>query len=500
MTIGVARFVVVAGVSGHVVEMHADLGHGLPSVTVIGDELLAESRDRVRAAIANSGEQWPDARLVVASSVPVTGGGGGHDVALAVAVLAASGAIPAQTDSGTVFIGGLCLDGRLQGERAILPAVLAARENHYRSIVVPEPALAQLGLVEGIDIVGAADLRAVLGWLRQQQPLPGPDRAEFEYPPPATDLANLVGRPYAKWALEVAAAGGHHLAIVGRPGSGKTLLAQCLPGILPPLTDTQALDVAAIASAAGDLGRHSASRMPPLVTPHHSTSTAAMLGGGSRAVLPGVVSRAHHGVLFLDEVTELSSRVREALRVPLDEGRVRIGRLGSTVSYPARFQLIVAASVCPCSAVHEGDCVCSPQARLRYLSRFAEPWTDLLDIWVDLSPKVSQLDTAVGETSVVVRGRVAAARAAAAQRWQEHGCLINADVPADVLRQQFRLAPSILAPIQTAVRTGRLSARGADRVLRLAWTLCDLRAGATPNEQDIDDALMLRQRPPLSHR
>ncbi|GAA5091416.1 hypothetical protein GCM10023319_45290 [Nocardia iowensis] len=243
MTIAGARFVVVSGASGHVVEMRADLGQGVASVTVIGDELLAESRDRVRAAIANSGEQWPDARLVVASSAPVIGGGGEHDLALAIAVLAAAAAIPAQTDSGTVFIGDLRLDGQLRGERSILPAVLAARDSGYRSVVVPEAALAQLGLVEGIEIVGAQDLRSVLAWLRHQQSLPGPDRVELDYPPPATDLADVAGHPYARWALEVAAAGGHHLAILGRPGSGKTLLAQCLPGILPPLTDNQALEV-----------------------------------------------------------------------------------------------------------------------------------------------------------------------------------------------------------------------------------------------------------------
>ncbi|GAA5091420.1 hypothetical protein GCM10023319_45300 [Nocardia iowensis] len=168
--------------------------------------------------------------------------------------------------------------------------------------------------------------------------------------------------------------------------------------------------------------------------------------------------------------------------------------------YPARFQLIVAAGVCPCSAVSNGECVCSPQARRRHRSRLAEPWTDRIDIWVDLSPTVSQLDTATGETSAVVRARVIAARAAATQRWQDHGCLINADVPTDVLRHQFRLPQPTLAPIETALRAGRLSARGGDRVVHLAWTLCGLRAGVTPNEQDIADALMLGQRPPLSHR
>lgn len=498
MTIGVARFVVLAGVSGHVADMYADLGQGLPSITVIGDELLPESRDRVRAAIVNSGEQWPDSRIILAPSEPVTDGSAGHDLALAVAVLDASGAIPTQTDSRTVFVGELRLDGRLRGKRAIRSAVLAARDSRYHTIVVPETALAQLGLVEGIVIVGAPDLRTVLAWLRHQQPLPGPDRVEFEYPAPATDLADFAGHPNAKWALEVAAAGGHHLAVLGRPGSGKTLLAQCLPGILPPLTESQALEVAALASAALDPVRGPVSRMPPYVAPHHSTSVAAMLGGGSRAVLPGAVSRAHHGVLFLDEVTDLSSRVREALRAPLDDARVRIGRAASTVSYPARFQLIVAADVCPCSVVSDRDCVCSPQARSRYLRRLAEPWTDRLDIWVDLSSNPSQLDTAVGETSAVVRARVTAARTAAAQRWQEHGYRTNAEVPGTVLRQQFPLPQSLMAPIEAALRAGRISVRGADRVLRLAWTLCDLRAGATPNDQDIADALMLRQRPPLS--
>ncbi|WP_194838763.1 YifB family Mg chelatase-like AAA ATPase [Nocardia sp. XZ_19_369] len=497
MTIGVGRSVQVTGVSGQVIELYADLSHGLPSVTVIGDGMLRESRDRVRAALTNSGEHWPDSRVILAASAPVVEPSASHDLALAVGVLDATRVIPAQADSGTVFLGELCLDGRLRGERAVLPAVVTARDNNYRTVVVPEAALPQLGLVEGIEIVGARDLRAVLAWLRYQHPLAQPGRVELRYPPPAIDLAHVAGQPHAKWALEVAAAGGHHLALVGSPGVGKTLLAQCLPAILPPLTDAQALEVAAIASAAGVLDHQLISRMPPYIAAHHSASVPGMLGGGWR-LLPGAVSRAHHGVLFLDEVTELGSKVCEALRTPLDCGQVHLGRAGTTVTYPARFQLIAAASECACAARTDGDCVCTPATRFRYWNRFTSAWADRLDIWVRLSSSRLQRNTAANETSAAVRERVTAARDAAARRWSEHGVTTNAEVPGEVLRHRFPLPPAVVAPVESALRAGGISTRGVDRVVRLAWTLCDLRAGSTPNAHDITDALLLHRRPALT--
>lgn len=495
MTLGRSNTVAVAGVTGQVIEVHADIAEGLPSVTASTEGIGADVRDSIRAAITNSGEHWPERRVTLAAWPAVPLSGAAHDLALAVAVLTASGAVPADRATGVVFLGELALDGRLRRYRGLLPAALAARQNNHPAVIVPAQSPTELAAVDGIDIFAAPDLRVVLGWLRRQQSLTTPDRLVPEYGLPRTDIGDIAGHSHAKRALEIAAAGGHHLALLGGAGSGKTVLAQCLPGILPPLTDAQALEVAAIASAVGTDPDQGVSRMPPYVAAHHSSSVSAMLGGGSSPTpLPGALSRAHHGVLFLDDVAELATRVREALRAPLTEGEVRISRRDRVDRFPARFQLVVASCVCLCGAATETGCGCSPMARRRYLDRLAGAWTDHIDIWVDLSHNATGLTTLARETSETVRARVSAARAAAARRWREHGYASNAEVPGTVLRHDFSYPTAATTPIESALLTGRLSARGAEGVLRLAWTLCDLRAAHRPNNQDVTDALMLRQR------
>lgn len=500
MTSGRSLSVAVAGVTGRVVEVHADIGEGLPSVSASTEGIGPQTRDRIRAAITNSGEQWPDGRVLLAASASVPLPGTAHDLALAVAVLTASGAVPAHHGKNVVFLGELALDGRLRRCRGLLPAVLTARANNHRAVVVSEQALTELAAVDGIDIFAATDLRAVLGWLRRGRPLTTPEPVVSECPLPATDIGDVTGLSHAKRVLEIAAAGGHHLGLLGGVGSGKTLLAQCLPGILPPLTDAQALEVATIASAAGTDPNQVMSRMPPYVAPHHSTSVTAMIGGGSPTARPDAVSRAHHGVLFLDDVTELGTRVREALLAPLAEGEVRIARRDGITRYPARFQLVAASCVCPCGAATETGCGCSPVTRRRYLHRLTGAWSDHIDIWVHLSPTTPRRTDPAPETSDTVRARVTAARAVAARRWREHGYTSNAEVPGTVLRHGFRYSRATTAPIESALHTGRLSTRAADSVLRLAWTLCDLRAADQPSKHDVTDASILRQRtqPPLT--
>ncbi|UFS96560.1 YifB family Mg chelatase-like AAA ATPase [Nocardia huaxiensis] len=499
MPLGRAYSVAVTGVDGQLVEIEADIGQGLPSVHLVGrpDATLQESRDRVRAAVTNSGEKWPDGRVILAlSPATLPKIGSVYDLALAAAVMDAAGAVPSQRLAGAVLLGELALDGRLRRVRGVLPAVVAARNAGRATVVVPEAALAEAALVKGIRILGAATLVDVLDWLRG-----GADLIVPEPVPPAPahaggDLSEVVGQHEARWALEVAAAGGHHLLLTGPPGIGKTMLAQRLPGLLPPLTERESLEVTAIHSVAGTLSDdHPLITVPPFVAPHHSTSVSAMVGGGSGSARPGAVSRAHRGVLLLDECAEISKSVLEALRTPLEEGEVRIARRDGVARYPARFQLILAANPCPCAPARDIDCICAPLARRRYLGKLSGPLMDRIDLTVQMHSQASGAFSGEEvEGSEVVRTRVAAARDAAGKRWSCLGLTTNAEVPGHVLRQRFRLPQEALAPVENALKHGRMSARGADRAIRVAWTVCDLRGGDVPTAQDVLQALSFRQR------
>ncbi|MCM6773885.1 YifB family Mg chelatase-like AAA ATPase [Nocardia sp. CDC159] len=499
MALGRAYSVAVTGVEGQLVEIEADIGQGLPSVHLVGlpDTTLQESRDRVRAAVTNSGEKWPDGRVILAlSPATLPKVGSVYDLALAAAVLDAGDAIPSERLVGTVLLGELALDGRVRRVRGILPAVLAARAAGRPTVVVPGAGLAEAGLVAGIRVLGADTLRALIDWLRGEGELRAPDGLLPPVDRTCGDLSEVVGQDEARWALEVAAAGGHHLLLTGPPGIGKTMLAQRLPGLLPPLTERDALEVTAIHSVAGTLPNdHPLITSPPFVAPHHSTSVTAIVGGGSGSARPGAVSRAHRGVLFLDECAEIGTKVLEALRTPLEEGEVRIARRDGVARYPARFQLILAANPCPCAPARDVDCICAPLARRRYLGKLSGPLMDRIDIWVQMYGQAAGAFAATeAESSETVRGRVTVARQAAARRWREYGWTTNAEVPGHVLRQRFRLPRESLAPVENALRQGRMSARGADRAIRVAWTICDLRGAEVPSAQDVMQALNFRQR------
>jgi magnesium chelatase family protein len=492
----------LVGVRGHLVEVEADLANGLPQVTLSGlpDAALSEAKDRVRAAIVNSGEAWPNRRITVnllPASLPKHGSG--FDLGVACAVLAGAGMLPLAALEGVAVIGELGLDGSVRPVRGVLPMVLAAARAGVRRAVVPLANATEAALVSGMDVRATDSLARLVGFVRGQEPLLDPPAATQTVRLSGADLAEVAGQPTGRWAVEVAAAGNHHLIMVGPPGAGKTLLAQRLPSLLPELDDEAALEVTALHSVAGVLPAEAELiRHPPLQAPHHTASVPALVGGGSGLIRPGAISLAHRGVLLLDEAPEFAARTLEALRQPLEEGVVRLQRAAGETWFPARVQLVLAANPCPCAKpVGDDACECTPLVRRRYLGRLSGPLLDRVDLQVTLQPVSSAAlldDHLMAESSATVAERVAKARAAAAARWAEHGWRTNAEVPGSALRAApWRLPPSVLAPARRLLDTGLLSARGLDRILRISWTLADLAGRDRPDAGDVAAATELRR-------
>jgi magnesium chelatase family protein len=519
MAVATARAVSLHGAVGHLVHVQADVSPGQAGITLVGrpDVALSESRDRCRMAIVNSGLTWPATKriTVLLSPADLVKRGTHFDLAVATAILAADGSLPSHELEGSAFVGELTLDGNLRSVPGVLPMVLAAVERGVRRVYVPEPQAREAAMVPGVEVFGMRSLGQVVAELRGEEvpdappvvPMSGARLLSWqgEARLEESDLSDLLGMEDARYAVEVAAAGGHHLLLSGPKGSGKTSIAERIPGILPDLNRAESLELTAVHSLAGILDPAAGFLdRPPFSAPHHDASKASIIGGGAGAVRPGEVSRAHCGVLFLDEFPLFRSDVIEALRQPLESGDVTIARTDESVTLPARGMVVLACNPCPCgdytNDARSNTCQCVPQRRRDYQAKVTGPVADRVDIVRNLralrrGDRPTSLDAP--ESSLTVRRRVEAARARQAERFADDSWRLNAHAPGPVLRERWPLPDDARRLVDDRVYGGELSRRGATRVHRVAWTVADLRGRDRPGLDEVETALRLRSGEPL---
>jgi len=515
-----AHTVSLEGAIGHVIDVQVDLSNGLIAAVLVGrpDTAINESRDRCRAAVQNSEFTWPVTKriTILLSPADLPKHGPHFDLAIAVAVIAAADKdFPRDRLDATALIGELTLDGRIRCVPGVLPMVMAAAARGIETVYVPEPQVDEARMVEGVRVVGIRSLRQVIAGLRDE---PFPDAPPIEPltstpllswlergPSEALDLADVHGMLDARFALEVAAAGGHHLMLSGPRGSGKTTLAERLPTILPLLTRDEALELTAVYSLAGALPAGTAMiAVPPFRAPHHSASRTAVLGGGTGQVRPGEVSKAHLGVLLMDEFPHFRADVIEALREPLESGIIRLSRGEADAVYPARALVVFGANPCPCGEYSPADrdhgCTCSEIARRAYRQRVSSPILDRIDIIRHIEPVGRhELEDTFGtpEPSAVVAERGAVARDRQARRYADADWRLNGHVHGPALKRVYPLTPPAARTLEEALISGHLTQRGAVRVHRLCWTLADLAGIAQPGSAQLDIAMRLRRGRPL---
>lgn len=485
---------VLDGVAGAPVEVEVHVGPGLPSVGIVGlpGASVNEARWRMRCAVQNSGYSWPDSRVTVSlTPAELPKHGAGLDLPMSIAILAAQGSLRSKDFSGLAFIGELALDGHVQSVRGALALAVGLVQRGITRIIVPVENSAECGVLPGIEIFPVDSLAAAVSVLSGRgTPMHGyvSPAADSDYGP---DISEVVGHSEARWALEVAAAGRHHMILVGSPGVGKSMLVHRLPGLLPDLDDESSREVTAIHSVAGHVRGHLV-RRPPFQAPHASASAAAILGTTRRSgAVPGAVTLAHRGILFLDEAPEFSRDVLEGLRQPMESRTVALHRAGWIGTLPADVQIVIAANPCPCGfllSTGGETCTCGPTKARAYQARLSGPLRNRIDIGVHMSAQGLGLRSGSAESSINVRERVREARDRAAHRLRRFGCAVNSEIPGWVLAEGLNMHSQIEIAMNSV---GSRGLRGVHRALRVAWTIADLNGHSSPTAEDVDRAIAL---------
>jgi len=497
MSLATTKAIALSGLNGELVTVEVDIADGLPGFNLLGlpDAALSESRDRVRAAIVNSSQSWPNRKVTIAllpAWLPKAGSS--FDLPIAMGILGAQNIVSNLEDY--LFVGELSLDGSLRHTRGVLPSLICAYRNGVRKVVIPSANIAEAKLLPELEVFAFTNLKEVVHWLQtgeltEQSELDlVVEKIEMQL-----DFADVAGQLPARRAAEISAAGGHNFLMIGPPGVGKTMIAERLPTILPPLTQEETLEVSAIHSITNS-NRAVLSTTAPFIAPHHSTTRIAMVGGGAHVIKPGVCSLAHRGVLFVDEAPECASGVLDSLRQPLENGSITISRATGNLTFPAKFILVLAANPCPCGkfAGKGLGCTCTSVQVRRYLNKLSGPLLDRIDLRVNVE-NVSRIELAEtqNESSQQIRNRVIAARAIAANRFKHEKWRLNSEIPPRALRQQYQPIRAAMNFLHDELDKEKITARGLHKIIRTSWTIADLNGVDRPTLTEVTESYRLRE-------